>query len=166
MSTPLAIEASVLLCGYEIGYFNKADVIRWADQKILESDIPSMELIELAMCREMDPIDVMQLLRTFFTEESAPTVETQIGFIGLLLLSQQITGRSATSHLYALIHEPGTTQKIQSSIYYFDEEYEQAFCRRFGTTKKIDAELREFIAPFAEGLKQKHSSLFLDLLDS
>ncbi len=40
MSDAAATEADVLRCGYDVGYFDKSDIIAWADRQIAASDAP------------------------------------------------------------------------------------------------------------------------------
>ena len=75
MTNAKAAEADVLLCGYDIGFFDKSDIERWADRQIEAVDEPSAALIELAMLQSAHPLDVMRILRTFASPEPGLSIQ-------------------------------------------------------------------------------------------
>jgi hypothetical protein len=151
MSDETAIEADILRCGYNVGYFDNADIARWADRQIEASDIPSTELLDLSMNRETHPIDVMNLLRSFGLPAPSTTIQTQIGFIGLLIEKKKISAQLAIRRLFELVHEPGMTQEEKMQIYYVDDGY--------SFMEDIEERLFEFLGPYAKQLGDQYPHL-------
>ena len=154
-----AAEADVLRCGYDLGFFDKTDIAAWADRRIESTENPSTELLDLSMIRQTHPLDVMNLLRSLGAADPATNIQTQIGFIGLLLANRSITTQRAIRGLWPLVHEPGTTQEQQSQIYYLDDGYDLAVAGTYGTMADIERELREFVMPYAEQLAEQYPHL-------
>jgi len=163
MSTDAATEADVLRCGYDVGFFDKSDIARWADQQIAAIDAPSMALIDLSMNRQLHPLDVMKLLRNFGQSNPSAIIEAQLGFIGLLLSTNRMSVELAIRGLWSLIHEPGVTDEQQSQIYYLDDGYDLAIAGTYGTMADIDRDLRRFVTPYSQVLATKYPDLFASL---
>ena len=159
MSNVSSAEADVLRCGYDVGFFGKTDIANWADRQIEAIENPSTALLDLSMIRHTHPLDVMNLLRSLGPTDPAKTIETQIGFIGLLLAGQRITTELAIRGLWALIHEPGITEEQQSQIYFLDDGYDLAVAGTYGTINDIECELREFVTPYSERLANQYPHL-------
>jgi hypothetical protein len=151
VSNDLATEAYILRCGYNVGYFDNADIARWADCQIEASDIPSTELLDLSMNRETHPIDVMNLLRSFGSPAPSATIQTQIGFLGLLIAKKKISSQRAIQRLLELVHEPGITQEEKMQIYYVDDGY--------SFMEDIEERLFEFLGPYAKQLGDQYPHL-------
>lgn len=154
----MSAEADVLRCGYDVGYFDKADIARWADRQIAATDDPCTELLDLSMIRQTHPLDVMKLLRSLGAADSAAT-ETQIGFIGLLYEKHQITTQLAIRRLFALIDEADTTADQQSQIYYLDDGYDLAVAGTYGTMNAIERGVSAFVTPYAERLAEQYPQI-------
>jgi hypothetical protein len=159
MSHSLSTEADVLRWGYAVGYFDNADIELWADRQIAATEKPCLELLDLSMIRHTHPLDVMKLLRSLGTSDPATTVETQIGFLGLLYGRQEITAYRAICELYALVHEAGITADQESEIYYLDDAFDLAAAGTFGTINDFERKLTGFLSPYAEQLAERHSQL-------
>jgi hypothetical protein len=160
----LRIEADVLRCGYNAGYFNKADVERWAECKIAALDDPPADLIELATIQRTHPLDVIKLLTSLSSSMPASnSIGTQIGFIGLAFGLGKLSLRGACRGLYALAHFDGITSEQQSEIYSLDDGYDLALCGTYGTMEDIEAQLLEFVRPFVKELDQQYPSLMLEM---
>jgi len=153
-------EADILRCGYDVGYFDKAHIEGWADRQIEACDSPPTELLDLSMIRDTHPIDVMNLLRSIGSPDSSTSIETQIGFLGLLLAERKISTQLAIRGLFALVHEPGITQEQQSQIYYLDDGYDLAIAGTYGTMGHLERELRDFVSPYSNRLAEQHPHLF------
>lgn len=158
-------EADILRCGYNVGYFGKADIAKWADQQIEAFDSLPTELLDLSMIRDTHPIDVMNLLRAIRSPDSSRTIETQIGFIGLQLNKGKIPTQLAIRGLFALVHEPGITQEQQSQIYYLDDGYDLAIAGTYGTMDDIERELRNFVFPYSNRLAEQFPHLIPSMED-
>lgn len=159
MSNVMSAEADVLRCGYNVGFFDKSDVEAWADRQIEASTYPCTELLDLSMTRQTHPLDVMNLLRSFGPPDPATTIQTQIGFIGLLLAKNKISTELAIRGLWSLVHEPGTTHEQQSQIYCLDDGYDLAVAGTYGTMDDIERELHDFVSPYAEQLSDAYPHL-------
>ena len=159
MSTLSTVEAAVLRCGYNVGFFDKTDLVTWADHQIEASANPSAKLLDLSMIRQTHPLDVMNLLRSLGPTDPATSIQTQIGFIGLLLAKQRITSQLAIRGLWALVHDPGTTEEQQSQIYFLDDGYDLAVAGTCGTMDDIEQGLRDFVTPHAEQLAEQYPHL-------
>jgi hypothetical protein len=159
MSNSTTTEADVLRCGYDVGYFNKSDIERWADRLIAATEAPCYELLDLSILRNAHPLDVMKLLRSLGAADPAATLETQVGFIALLYTTQQITTQLAIRGLFALVHEPGTTADQESHIYYLDDGYDLAVAGTYGTMDDIERELNDFLSPYAERITEQYPQL-------
>ena len=124
----MAAEADVLLCGYDVGYFDKADIERWVERQIESVDEPSSSLIDLAMIRNTHPVDVMNLLRTFGSPDAAASIDTRLGFIGLLFQSQRVSLHLAIRGLWSLNCDPNITNEQRSAIFFLDDGYDPCSC--------------------------------------
>lgn len=158
MSIKRREEADVLRCGYEVGYFDKSDIIRWADTQIEECDSPSTTLLDLAMIRTTDPIDVMNLLRSIGSPESSIAIETQLGFLGLLVTTGAISMERAVRGLFWLVHDEGLTEEQQKQIYYLDDGYDLA-AQGYSSMDDIERDLLKLVTPYAEQLAGKYPQL-------
>lgn len=157
----VSLEADVLRIGFKLGFFGKPDIARWADRQIAAIDEPSPELIDLSMNQRVDPHDLLKLLEAFGQTDSRQRVETEIGFLGLLLSSQRITVERAIRALWSLVHAPGITDEQQSQIAYLDDGYDFALAGTYATMSEIEAELRAFVTPYADQLVRNHPQLFV-----
>ena len=155
----ISAEADVLHCGYNLGFFEKADIAGWADRLIEATETPTDEMLDLSMNRHIHPMDVLRLLRTFGAAEPATSIETQIGFIGLLLSQQRITTQLAIQGLWALLYEPGTTEQQQSTIDYLDDCYDLALAGSYGTLENVQQDLITFVLPYAQRLAAQYPQL-------
>jgi hypothetical protein len=159
-NVPAAIEADVLCCGYNVGFFDKSDIVRWADSQIAAMDKPSDALLDLAMIRDAHPLDVIKLLKTIRVEPaSADSIATQIGFIGICFTKSRITLRAAIRGLYALTREPGTSPDQSSTIYWLDDAYDLAIAGTYGSLDDVEAGLRNFVVPYTARLYEHHRQL-------
>ena len=157
VSNDRSTEADLLRCGYDLGYFDKADITRWADRQIEACDSPPTELLDLSMIRDTHPIDVMNLLRTFGSPDSSTTIQTQIGFIGLLLAEGKISTQRAIRRLFALVHESGVTKEQASQIYLLDDDFDHA--GQYITMDEVNRNLRAFVLPYATQLAERFPDL-------
>jgi hypothetical protein len=144
-------EADILRCGYEVAYFDKADIVRWADRQIETTDKPSTELLDLAMIRDADPLEVTGLLRLLGSPNAGELIQAQVGFIGLKLAEQQISPRLAIRALWKFAIDWETADDLQTEIYHLDY-----CCERVDegslTQEELEKELRSFVIPYAEQL--------------
>jgi len=160
MANAMSIEADVLLCGYDVGFFDKTDIERWADHQIAIIDEPSTELLDLSMIRNTHPLDVMNTLRKLGSADPLTSVQTRIGFIGLLFDKNRIDTRLAIRGLWSLILESGITDAQKSQIYYLDDGYDLAVAGTYGSLDDVERELRDFVTPYADRLAEEHPRLF------
>ena len=159
MSHLRSTEADALRCGYDIGYFDKSDIANWADRQIEATEAPSIALLDLSVILHTHPLDVIKLLARLGAVDPATTIETRIGFIGLLGSEKHITTQLAIWGLWSLIYEPGLTDEQQSQIYFLDDGYDLAVAGTCGTMDDIERELDEFVTPYSERLVAQHPSL-------
>lgn len=154
MANTISVEADILLCGFNVGFFDNSDIERWADRHIAAIEHPPIELIDLSMIRETHPIDVMKLLSSLGVTDLATSIQTRIGFIGLLLEKQRIDTHLAIRGLWEMVHEPGTTGEQRSQFYYFDDAYDLAAGGTYGNMDDVQRELLVFVSPYAERLAE------------
>ncbi len=151
----IGLEASILRCGYDAGYFCNDDIEHWAERQIAVIDELPLPLIELATIRRTHPLDVMNLLRLLAAGvQPKDLIETQIGFIGLAFDSGQLSLRGSIKGLWALLHEDGLTSEQEFEIYSLDDHYDFALCGTHGTMMDVESHVREFVMPYAEKMKQ------------
>lgn len=155
----ISVDANVLRCGHNVGFFDNSDIERWADRQIEASENPCSELLDLSMIGQTHPLDVMRLLQSFGNASQVSTIDTQIGFIGLLRARKMITTQKAIRGLYALVHERGTTQEQRSQIYYLDDGHDLAIQRLHGTMDDVERELDVFVLPYATRLADEFPHL-------
>jgi hypothetical protein len=156
----LADEATCLCCGYNIGYITKQDIERWADEQIAAFDCPDVALLDLSMIRDTHPIDVTKLLETLGKPVSpARSVSIQIGFIGLCYLENKASLLSAIRGLYALVDANGISDQQRGKIYWLDDAYDLAVTGYHASIAEVDADVREFIAPYVADLQKSHARL-------
>ena len=60
----VGLQATIICCGYNVGFCSISDIEWWAIQQIDALDEPPMALIDLTILRDTNPIDVMNLLRS------------------------------------------------------------------------------------------------------
>jgi hypothetical protein len=152
-------EADLLLCGYEVGYFDKSDIAQWADRQIAAIANPSAELLDLSMIRHTYPIDVMNLLRSLGSPDLNVRIQNQIGFIGLLYGEKKLTLQRAIGGLLSLVHQPGLTQEQRSQIYYLDDGYDLAVAGAYGTLAQIERDFSNFVSPYTQRLGEYVATL-------
>lgn len=128
-------------------------IAQWADQQIEACDVPSDALLDLSMNRRFDPLDVIKLLQSFGEADPAASIQTQIGFIGLLFAKQRISMELAIRGLWGLYCDPGVTNEQQGQIYHLDYGYELAESGIW-TWDDIDRALRDFVTPYANRLAE------------
>lgn len=160
MSDSISQEANVLRYGYEVGYFDKPYIAQWADRWILALDEPCDELFDLSMNRRLDPIDVSRSLQKLAPLEPALSVQIQFGFVGLLYEQKNLSAQHAKGELFLLIHEPDTTDKEASRIYYLDDAGDLAYLGAHASIDEFKRELGEFLSPYAEQLVARYPQLF------
>lgn len=162
MTNDRSIEADVLRCGYDIGYFDKSDIVRWADRQIAACNCPTTELMDLSMIRHRHPIDVIMLLRTIGSSDTTMAAQMQIGLICSLFEQSHLSAESAIRGLFSLINEPGLTSEQRSKFYYLDDGYGLALLG-YNSLAEIERELREFAAPNAALFGQQCPGLIKSL---
>ena len=155
-----AIEADVLRIGFDIGFFNKADIARRADRQIAAINEPSLQMIELSMNQDVDPHDISKYLSSISQTDEQWKVAAHIGFIGLLYASQRLTTEKAVRSLWSLVYAPGITDEQRSDIYYLDDAYDLADAGHYGTMAELERDLREFVSSHANNLLLNHPHLF------
>jgi hypothetical protein len=163
MSDLVSIEADVLRCGYEVGYFDEADIVSWADRQITLADNPSTTLLDLSMSRQTNPVDLLRLLKSLGSWHVPAIVSTKIGFIGLLVCEKHVTIQAALSSLWAVKDDPAVTFEQQSRIYSVAYYYDLAESGIQAPLAEAEQELREFVTPYAKQLLSKHSGFILAL---
>jgi hypothetical protein len=148
-----AAEAFVLRCGFNIGFFDKIDIEKWAESQIAATDEPSIELIDLAILRDKHPYDVMKLLASVGDEiPVAEAIAAQIGLVGSQFENGPIPLVSAVRGLYTLVLEPGVSDAERQMIYHLDDGYDCAL-NGYVSMTDLEAELRTFIQPYVERLQ-------------
>ena len=158
----MAAEADILRCGYDLGFFDKPDIERWAERQIEAIEEPPLALIDLAMIRSASPVDVVNLLRQLGSTDPAASLATQLAFIGMLYQSQRLPIQHAIAGLYSLARERGLTDEQRLAIYYLDDGYDLAVAGTYGAVQDIDRDLREFVLPYTEKLKSDYPDLIPD----
>lgn len=159
MPDSISTEADLLRCGFDIGYFDKSDIARWADRWILAIDEPCLQLFDLSFNRSLDPYDVSKLLRSLGPSKSSGAAQTTFGFLGLLYEDRRISAQDAIRQLFWLVHEPELTDDERSLIYYVEDGYDLAERQVHGTMSEIEGKLSDFLFPYAEQLSVKHPDL-------
>ena len=152
-------EADVLRCGYDVGYFDKSDIVAWADRQIVACDTPADALLDLSMCLDTHPLDVMNQLRLLGANDPATCLETQFGFLGLVFQSERLSLQLAIRGLWTLVHENGITDDQRIMIYHLDDGCDLAVAGTYGTLADTEHEFVEFIAPYAEQLRVQYPQL-------
>ena len=155
----MSTEADILRCGYNVGFFEKSDIANWADRQIEAIDDPCNALLDLSMIQRTHPLYVMNLLRSLGSTDSSATIETQIGFIGLLLTQRRITMQVAIRGLWTLVHEPNINEEQRSHIYFLEDGYDLAAAGTYGTIDDIERELYNFVFPYAQRLTEQYPHL-------
>lgn len=161
MSTEPIDEAVVLLCGFDVGYFDYDDIVKWADHQIVTTEKPADELLDLSMIqiRKTHPTDVQNLLCNLSPTESSMRIEIKLGLIGLLLAKQRITTREVMSRFWSLKDEPGITDEQESQIYFLDDGYDLARAGTYGTIENVEQELHDFVMPYAQQIRERFPQL-------
>lgn len=156
----IALEAAVLCCGYNMGFFHKGDIEHWAEKLIEACDDPSTTILDLAMIGKTNPIDVMNLLRSLSTTIGPEVfIMSQIGFIGLRLIEKKITVREAIGGLWSLIRQQGITKEEEMSIYCIDDGCDLALAGTYGTISDVESEFFAFVTPYAQKLQSEYPEI-------
>ena len=84
--TPIA-SVDLLRIGFDVGYYDKHDIARWADQQINDYDDPPFALIEISLVKRKGDDEITKRLRELSeTDLNAPTEgRVASGFVGMLL---------------------------------------------------------------------------------
>lgn len=159
MPDSISTEANLLRRGFDIGYFDKSDIARWADRWILAIDEPCLELFDLSLNRSLDPYDVSKLLRSLGPSESSASAQTTLGFLGLLYEGGRISAQHTIGQLFWLVHEPELTDVESSCIYHLDHDCDLAEHEGYGTMSEFERKLSDFLFPYAEQLLARHPDL-------
>jgi hypothetical protein len=157
----IADDADILRCGYNMGYFDKPDIERWADSQIAAIDTPADDLLNLSMIRETHPVDVLNSLKSLSAHTPPEqSVATQIGFIGLCYCEGKITLEAAVRALFGVREEIGVSSEQKSAIYWLDDAYDLALAGYYGTRDEVEVELRRFVSPYMQGFSNFNKCLF------
>jgi hypothetical protein len=159
MPVDRATEADILRCGYGLGYFDNADIVKWADQQIISIDSPPTELLDLSMIRDAHPIDVMNLLRSVGSPDVSQMPSAKLGFIGLLIAEDRITTQDAIRRIYELAQDSGITQEQTLQIYRLDASYDLVLEGIDGAISTFEQELHDFLSPFSNLLVERYPNL-------
>ena len=112
------------------------------------------------MIRETHPLDVMHLLKTLRgdmrPDQSAPT---QIGFVGLRFYAKQSPLRTAAVRDLTALQIENERTIGEGDIYRLADNYEHAIAGQYRTVEEIEAEMREFVRPYVEDLRNCHPRL-------
>lgn len=158
----IAVEAAVLECGYNIGFFSLRDVEHWAESQIAAVDRPTDALIDLAILRDTHPLDVMKLLKTVSGDlPASESIAMRIGFIGHCFEEGKISLLTGIRGLWPLVFEAGISSEQESQIYWLDDAYDLAVAGYYGTLADVDGGFRQFVMPYTQMLQQRCNSLLL-----
>ncbi|MEW4453789.1 hypothetical protein AB1L30_14035 [Bremerella sp. JC817] len=155
----MSSEADVLCSGYDVGYFDKADVARWADRWIEATDVPCDVLFDLSLNRSLHPVDLKRALRSLGSAEPDQVASTTIGFLGLLYEQKKVSAQSVVQRLFFLVHEPGLTNDETSYIYYLDDQVYHVAAGTWLPLRDVEEEVRGFLTPYAERLTVKYPEM-------
>lgn len=152
MLNSFSAEADILRCGYKIGYYEKSDIITWADKQIVAFDTPDDTILDLSMSHKTDPIEIEKLLLAIGENGRVISHKTQFGFIGLIFQSKQLTLEHAIRGLYSLVHENGISEAERGMLYHLDDGYDGALAGWYGTLAELEQEFIAFVEPYVQEL--------------
>lgn len=152
MAHQIALEAELLRCGFDVGYYEKRDIERWADKQIAAIDNPRAELLDLSMLRQVHPHDVMNKLKSLASSAPSSSTRTRIGFVGLALNRKRISLTNAIRLLDEMTSVPGVTEEEASRIYCLDDARDLAIAGISGNLADVERELHNFLSPYADEL--------------
>lgn len=151
VSDPMSAEVAYLNDALDLHVLEVSDIVRWADQEIINQANPSYELIELALMGQSSRFDTAnQLLRVATpTMGRAEVMPYVLAAAHEKLLDDPGFGKILAEGMYRFwIKAHCNFPDALSLCGYFDDAYSLAESGTFGTIEQIDRELLEFTAGF------------------
>ena len=136
--------------GLQLGVHRVADVIAWADSQIANSDSPPTSLIDIALMKNANPIDVMGKLKELSGYVSSlDVIDMVLGAANLVLKEDPSFGPALARGLYDFFVEceyniPEHLQDIAG----FDDEYALAAQGTYGSVDEVYKNLLLFTGRF------------------
>lgn len=158
--TQIKFEVTIVGCGFEYNYLSQDQVVKWADQWIEKEEEPITELAELSMMGTAKPIDVLGILyQLSYKPYSKRTIETRMGFIGLMWKEKILSIESAVTKIGKMIYEYELTEHLKNRIYSIDANYAIALHKGEGQISKVAGELDGLFASYIDVLEDQLSSI-------
>jgi hypothetical protein len=157
----IEVQAAILCGGYHVGCYTTADIEHWAVQQIDASDAPSLAIMDLAILRDTNPIDVMSLLRSLgrALPPNLP-VDIQIGLFGLLYDAKRISLEKAVQKVCELGYEEGVTQDQRKVMEWLGGMCYLAFEESIGTVSQVESGFLSFVRPYADFVRAHDTAMF------
>jgi|ERR1035437_3475710 hypothetical protein len=128
------------------GILDKSEVIKWADEIIINDDEPDYFIIELSLCCHKSIYDIVSIINEYIGIDK-PIVSGRVvlGLIYRRYLTGQITLRKVASTINWIAWETDLAYDEKSLMYGFDEYIDLAEEGLYGTVEGVEKEVLRFI---------------------
>ncbi len=136
--------AEVYRIGLLIGFFQPADVVRWADAVILTSEKPDPCVIDVSLSEKKPIQDIAHLLKDI-KGESHPTLPAHVlmGLMGRKLSENPGLVKRIATMAYSLAIDGKVSNDERDWLICFDDDFELAERGIFGTAEALTKELQD-----------------------
>lgn len=128
------------------GLLDKNEVIKWADNIIVNDNEPDFFIIELSLCGHKSLNDIVSLLNEFIGQEKTPVSGRVIlGFMHRQYLAGKITLRKVVGAVNWIVWQADLTDEEKSFMYGLDEDYDCAEEGIYGAVEAVEKETLRFL---------------------
>jgi hypothetical protein len=133
------------------GLMDKNDVIKWADNIIINDNEPDFFIIELSLCGHKNLNDIISLLNEFIGPEK-PQVSSRVilGFVHRQYLVGKITLRKVVGVVDSIVWKTDLTDEEKSFMYGLDDNYNCAEEGIYGSVEVVEKETIRFLEIYKE----------------
>jgi hypothetical protein len=128
------------------GLLDKQEVIRWADDIILQDEQPAYFVIELSLCGSKSVKDMVSLIHSF-VGEPRPVVSGRVilGFLFAQYSQKVISLRTVTAAIYGLLWETEWNETEKRFMYGLDDAFDCAVNGIYGTVEEVEKDVFRFL---------------------
>ena len=127
------------------------EVIKWADNIIINDKEPDFFIIELSLCGHKKTIDIVSLLNEYIGQEK-PQISGRVilGFLYRQYLAGYITLKKVVGSINWIVWQADLTDEEKSLMYGLDEDYDCAEEGIYGTIEEVEKETLRFLEIYNE----------------
>ena len=149
MTKPIDILPTLhlLKAALQLELFTKEEIIKWADNIILEDENPDIFFTELSMLNSKSTDDALYYFTEYLRVEK-PIIEGRplLGILHNKFVRGQIDLEDTISKLYQLIECCKFTERERCYIYILDNDFDYSIQTKYLTVESIEKNLLEFLS--------------------